>query len=77
MPESLKITFDEIEEGDRLRVSHSMGSTHEYGYEHSGIERTLIAVAALKAFDKVWINADGHPVAHRSWKNLRIVKLLG
>jgi hypothetical protein len=72
-----KISFDEIEAGDRLRVSHVVGSVHEYTENPDGVTRSVASVAYLKALENVWLNADGHTVAHRSWKDLKIVRLEG
>lgn len=69
------VSFDEIEVGDHIRVTHVLGRRSEYGFGFDGVHRTVTAVVAEKALDKVWLEAGGHVVAHRGWKELRIVRL--
>jgi hypothetical protein len=74
-----RISFDEIIPGDKLRVTHVTGAsgqvTSGWGSDTYGITRTAVSVAAVCVFDKVWLNADGHPVAHRDWRELNIRRL--
>jgi len=69
------ITFDEIQRGDRLRVTHVLGGHTAYFTDDGGVTRTVTAVAEVSALDKVWLNEGGHTVAHRGWKGMKIVRL--
>ncbi|UDL16635.1 hypothetical protein SEA_ATUIN_242 [Arthrobacter phage Atuin] len=73
---SQRIWFDEIRPGDKIRVTYvTQESNGWYGGTGRGITRSIASVAALRAFDKVWLNADGHPIAHRDWKDMWIYRV--
>lgn len=68
-----RIGFDEIKAGDLLSVSYQEGPNNSM----YSVTRSIVATAAVGALNKVWLNEDGHTIAHRGWDKLRIVRLEG
>ncbi len=74
---SEKIGFADVREGDRLRVRYVEGTAIGWFAGSEGVTRTLVSRAALNAFGRSWVDAEGHVLAHVGWRGMEIYRLVG
>ena len=84
-PNRNRIRFEDIQEGDRLRVRYTEGDRWEdqgmYGHGNTvkgasiGVLRTIVSEAKLRPMESVWLSSDGRTVVHKDWAELEIIRL--
>lgn len=84
-PNRNRIRFEDIQEGDRLRVRYTEGDRWEdqdmWGHANTprgasiGVLRTIVAEAGLRPMESVWLSMDGRTVVHKDWAELEIIRL--
>lgn len=84
-PNKNRIRFEDIQEGDRLRVRYTEGDRWEdqdmWGCPKSrvgasiGVLRTIVSEASMRPLDSVWLSSDGRTVVHKDWAELEIIRL--
>ena len=84
-PNKNRIKFEDIQEGDRLRVRYTEGDKWEDQDMWSppgaakgrsiGVLRTIVSEATMRPMDKVWLSSDGRTVVHKDWAELEIIRL--
>lgn len=84
-PNKNRIRFEDIQEGDRLRVRYTEGDRWEdqsmWGCANSpkgrsiGVLRTIVSEATMRPLDSVWLSSDGRTVVHKDWAELEIIRL--
>lgn len=84
-PNRKRIRFEDIQEGDRLRVRYTEGDRWEdqdmWGTPNSrrgtsiGVLRTIVSEAKMRPMESVWLSMDGRTVVHKDWAELEIIRL--
>lgn len=84
-PNRNRIRFEDIQEGDRLRVRYTEGDRWEdqsmVGCANSprgrsiGVLRTIVSEAKVRPMESVWLSSDGRTVVHKDWAELEIIRL--
>lgn len=84
-PNRNRIRFEDIQEGDRLRVRYTEGDRWEdqdmWGHGNTprgasiGVLRTIVSEAKLQPLENVWLSEDGRTVVHKDWAQLEIIRL--
>jgi hypothetical protein len=84
-PNKNRIRFEDIQEGDRLRVRYTEGDRWEdqdmWGHPNTprgasiGVLRTIVSEAKMRPMESVWLSQDGKTVVHKDWAELEIIRL--
>lgn len=84
-PNRNRIRFEDIQEGDRLRVRYTEGDRWEdqamIGHANTrigasiGVLRTIVSEAGVRPMESVWLSMDGRTVVHKDWAELEIIRL--
>lgn len=84
-PNKDRIRFEDIQEGDRLRVRYTEGDRWEdqdmWGHTGTakgasiGVLRTIVSEAKMRPMESVWLSMDGRTVVHKDWAELEIIRL--
>jgi hypothetical protein len=84
-PNKNRIRFEDVQEGDRLRVRYTEGDRWEdqdmwkppgaaVG-RSIGVLRTIVSEAKMRPLENVWLSSDGRTVVHKDWAELEIIRL--
>ena len=71
---SVRIQYEDIRKGDRLRVTYVEGRTR-CGTKDPSVIRSVASTAAQQAMGKVWLTPDADILVKKSWPNLEIYRL--